>query len=154
MKVMKRITLAVAAIAMTSATVQAQHSYLPATAIGGDGKIETFVDGLPDRVVTNTFSSELADNVWRAGGPSAFLKDTGDSDIPAGFDTLSPNTDLSITVPVLSDSNFDGTGNLLYWDMTGPMVFGTARPTPPCRSAARMAGSLCQKPRLTAAPRP
>ncbi len=102
-----------------AASVQAQHSYLPATAIGGDGKIETFVEGEPGRVVNNQFSTELANNIWRAGGPSAFLKDSGDPEIPAGFDTLAANTDLTLTIPVLSDDHFSGSGNILYWDMSG-----------------------------------
>lgn len=117
-------TLSVTGILALSSVTQAQHSYLPATEIGGDGTIETFVGDEPGRVVNNTFGTELADNVWRAGGPSAFLKDAPtpevpDTGIPAGFETLAPNTDLTITNPELSHDMFSGSGNLLYWDMSG-----------------------------------
>ena len=121
---MSTITMLGAAAALTINTAaSAQHSYLPAQ--DADGKITPLVDdGVNfkfDRVVTNTFSTALADNVYRAGGPSAFTIATDDPAFPAGFTALPAQEALLITNPILSDPMFSSSGNLLYWDGEGAM---------------------------------
>lgn len=116
-----------------TAVVQAQHSYLPATRIGGTGKIETFAENasetafVPDRVITNLFETDLGNNVYQAGGPSGFLNFPTNPDLtipyPAGYQTLTANTDFNMTVPVLAHPQLHDSGNLLYWDGTGEVDF-------------------------------
>lgn len=150
--------VATGGLLLVTSTAQAQHSYLPAQ--DSSGQIYTFIDqGAPtghtkDRVISNLFDSTNTVgrplNAARSGAPSGFLADSTDArwndpvNNPGlvGFSTLTPNTDLTITNPVLSNSSFGATGNALYWDGTGGTPNFGAMPTNVRIDIGRLDGSV------------
>lgn len=131
MKFLSSCLISGVTVLTATAMVQAQHSYLPATKIGGNGKIETFTAHggahSPDRVASGDFSAVSGSDVYSAGAPSAFIRYPLDPELttpfPTGYDTLAANTDLDMIIPVLSHSELHDSGNLLFWDGNGTPDF-------------------------------
>ena len=115
-------------VGMTS-TTYAQHSFVPAIKSGTDEIVplnsETF---LPQSIFTRGLLDSgqgLAPNAYRATGPNVFPRDNTET-FSDGFEGLSGNSRLTVTIPTLSHTSFSSSGRILYWDGTGDAVFGQA----------------------------
>lgn len=122
MKLSRLMTSTMAVLTLSAAT-HAQHSYLPVTQTGGDTTIETFHDGDPVSVMVHLFGGNdnlpvTGTNIFRSFGPNAFTVASDDASIPAGYETLAGEEDLILTMPTLTNPDFDASGSLLMWDDT------------------------------------